>query len=102
MSAYIFLYPMHVLSTNRILKTSITKQSDFSKINIFRELGELASKGLPGMWRGFVPFCVSQFMHLLPLGFGAAASSIGTPYGLGALAFGTLLANPFEIASVRY
>lgn len=56
MSAYILLYPMHVLSTNRILKTSITKQSDLSRINLFRELGELASKGLPGMWRGLIPF----------------------------------------------
>lgn len=56
MAAYLIFYPMQVLSTNRILKTSITKQSDLSKINIFREIGELASKGLPGLWRGIIPF----------------------------------------------
>lgn len=41
-------------------------------------------------------------MHILPTVLGAAANTYGMPYGFSGLALGTLFANPFEVASVRY
>ncbi len=70
-----------------------------------KELSALYSRsGFFGMWRGFVP-AISSLSLQLPLAMAHATNKDGpSPFVNGAFAacLGTLLANPLEVAAIRY
>ena len=59
-----YIYPMHVLSTNRILNTIISRKENFRGPKLFDDLKDVYRlRGLKGYFFGIVPYSLNYFMN---------------------------------------
>ncbi len=95
-------YPLEVLSTNRILRSS-TSLEKAGSVEFFSQVSKTTQKGVANLWRGFVPFVATTATKSYPVVLAMNANGqFNALQGAVFTAIGTLLANPFEIITTRF
>lgn len=96
-----YIYPMHVLSTNRILNTIISRKENFRGPKLFDDLKDVYRlRGLKGYFFGIVPYSLNYFMNNVQF-FGNADEEFNDPQGYKWFVLTMLLWNPINILIVR-
>jgi len=58
------IYPMHVLSTNRIVNTIISRKENFRGIRLTDDLKDIYRlRGVRGYFYGIVPYSLNYFLN---------------------------------------
>ena len=95
------IYPIHVLSTNRIINTIIYRKNPKSK---FRALDDLRTmyriQGVRAFFLGLVPYSITAFINHTEY-FSSQDGEVGDDVGNFWFFFGLLMWNPLNILCVR-
>lgn len=92
-----FVYPFHVLSTNRILNTVISRYERKGTIRAHKDLADIYKlTGVKGLFYGLVPYTVNHLFNNLQI-FGSSDDEFSHPTGKYWFAFTLLMWNPLNI-----
>ena len=92
---------MHVLATNRILNTSISRYPRKGNIRFHKDLGDIYRlAGIKGLYYGLVPYTMNYLFNNVTL-FGTTDNEIVHPIGKYWFVGSLLLWNPLNIQICR-
>lgn len=97
----LLIYPMHVLSTNRILDTIISRNENVNGNKMRQDFKDIRKlRGFKGYYYGLVPYTLNYFLNHAEF-FGNADEEYNDKYGYYWFMLTLALWNPINILIVR-